>query len=73
MTLATPKLLDALGESAREAGEAILQIVRQGFDVERKTDASPVTVADRAAEAVLLEALRVHAPGKERRYWLTIA
>ncbi|MCJ8190354.1 3'(2'),5'-bisphosphate nucleotidase CysQ [Sphingomicrobium aestuariivivum] len=63
MTLATPKLLDALGESAREAGEAILQIVRQGFDVERKSDASPVTVADRAAEAVILEALRSHAPG----------
>ncbi|WP_265563688.1 3'(2'),5'-bisphosphate nucleotidase CysQ [Sphingomicrobium arenosum] len=61
MTLATPKLLDALGETAREAGAAILEIVRQGFDVERKTDASPVTVADRAAEAVILEALRVHA------------
>ncbi|MCJ7421916.1 3'(2'),5'-bisphosphate nucleotidase CysQ [Sphingomicrobium astaxanthinifaciens] len=63
MTLATPQLLDALGETAREAGEAILAIVRQGFDVERKSDASPVTVADRAAEAVILEALRMQAPG----------
>ena len=62
MTIANEPLLDALGETAREAGEAILAIVAQGFDVERKTDASPVTVADRAAEAVILESLRRHAP-----------
>ncbi|WP_265570291.1 3'(2'),5'-bisphosphate nucleotidase CysQ [Sphingomicrobium nitratireducens] len=55
--------LDALGEAAREAGEAILEIVRRGFDVERKGDQSPVTEADHAAEAVLLAALARHAPG----------
>lgn len=56
-------LLDALTETAREAGEAILTVVRRGFDVERKADSSPVTQADRAAEAVILDALARLAPG----------
>ena len=30
------KLLDALADASREAGEAILEIVRRGFDVEPK-------------------------------------
>jgi 3'(2'), 5'-bisphosphate nucleotidase len=57
------RLLDDLGEAAREAGEAILQIVRRGFDVEVKADASPVTEADRAAELIILAALARAAPG----------
>ena len=51
------KLLDALAETAREAGEAILTIVRRGFEVESKHDTSPVTEADRAAELIILAAL----------------
>jgi 3'(2'), 5'-bisphosphate nucleotidase len=56
-------LCDDLAEAAREAGEAILAIVRRGFDVELKTDASPVTEADRAAEFIILAALARAAPG----------
>ena len=63
MTIASAALLDQLGEAAREAGEAILEVVRRGFDVERKRDDSPVTEADRAGEAVLLAALARYAPG----------
>src|SRR5207248_1876575 len=57
------KLLDALAETAREAGEAILTIVRRGFEVESKRDTSPVTEADRAAELIILAALAQAAPG----------
>ena len=35
-------LIDTLGVAAREAGEAILEVVRRGFDVESKRDSSPV-------------------------------
>ena len=56
-------LIDDLADAAREAGEAILQVVRRGFDVEAKRDASPVTEADRAAELVILAALARAAPG----------
>jgi 3'(2'), 5'-bisphosphate nucleotidase len=56
-------LLDELSLAAKEAGEAILEIVRRGFDVESKQDTSPVTEADRAAELVILSALARSAPG----------
>ena len=57
------RLVDALAEAAREAGEAILTMVRRGFEVEAKHDTSPVTEADRAAELVILAALARAAPG----------
>ncbi|MBV9529263.1 3'(2'),5'-bisphosphate nucleotidase CysQ [Sphingomonas sp.] len=57
------RLVDDLAVTAREAGEAILTIVRRGFDVEAKSDSSPVTEADRAAELVILAALARLAPG----------
>jgi 3'(2'), 5'-bisphosphate nucleotidase len=57
------QLLNHLADSAREAGEAILAIVRRGFDVEAKRDSSPVTEADRAAELIILAALARAAPG----------
>jgi 3'(2'), 5'-bisphosphate nucleotidase len=57
------RLLDDLAEAAREAGEAILEVVRRGFEVEAKRDASPVTEADRAAELIILAALARAAPG----------
>jgi 3'(2'), 5'-bisphosphate nucleotidase len=56
-------LLDPLADAAREAGEAILEIVRRGFEIESKRDSSPVTEADRAAELVILAALARVAPG----------
>lgn len=57
------RLVRDLAETAREAGEAILAIVRRGFDVEDKHDRSPVTEADRAAELIILAALARLAPG----------
>jgi 3'(2'), 5'-bisphosphate nucleotidase len=56
-------LLDELADAAKEAGEAILAIVRRGFEVESKRDSSPVTEADHAAELVILAALARVAPG----------
>ena len=57
------RLLEHIAVAAREAGEAILEIVRRGFDVEHKQDSSPVTEADRAAELIILAALARAAPG----------
>lgn len=57
------ELVDALADAAREAGEAILTIVRRGFEIEAKHDRSPVTEADRAAELIILAALARAAPG----------
>ena len=56
------RLIDEIAEAAQEAGEAILKIVRRGFEVESKPDSSPVTEADRAAELVILAALARTAP-----------
>lgn len=57
------KLLEEISDAAREAGEAILELVRRGFDVETKVDRSPVTEADHAAELIILAALARAAPG----------
>jgi 3'(2'), 5'-bisphosphate nucleotidase len=56
-------LVDQLADAAREAGSAILEVVRRGFEIESKQDSSPVTEADRAAELVVLAALARAAPG----------
>jgi 3'(2'), 5'-bisphosphate nucleotidase len=56
-------VIDQIADAAREAGEAILTVVRRGFDVETKHDRSPVTEADRAAELIILAALARCAPG----------
>jgi 3'(2'), 5'-bisphosphate nucleotidase len=58
-----PALLESIALAAREAGEAILEVVRRGYEVEHKTDSSPVTEADRAAELIILAALARAAPG----------
>lgn len=63
MTSGYAGLVDDLAEAAREAGEAILAVVRRGFDIESKRDRSPVTEADRAAELIILAALARSAPG----------
>jgi 3'(2'), 5'-bisphosphate nucleotidase len=55
-------LLEPLGLACREAGAAIRAVRRKGFDIEQKGDCSPVTEADRAAEAILLAALARLAP-----------
>lgn len=57
------RLLDDVADAGREAGEAILQVVKRGFAIESKRDLSPVTEADRAAELVILACLARVAPG----------
>ncbi|HYI43408.1 MAG TPA: 3'(2'),5'-bisphosphate nucleotidase CysQ [Sphingomicrobium sp.] len=57
------QLLEDIAVAAREAGAAILEIVESGFAVESKEDLSPVTIADRAAERIILDALAKAAPG----------
>jgi 3'(2'), 5'-bisphosphate nucleotidase len=47
---------------AERAGEVIMDVRAQGFDVERKDDRSPVTEADRAAELLIVAGLRAAAP-----------
>ena len=79
-------LLDLAGDLARQAGAIILAIRARGFETLRKADRSPVTEADHAAEAFILERLRRecpaipvvaeeeiaagHAPDRADTYWL---
>jgi 3'(2'), 5'-bisphosphate nucleotidase len=51
-------LLALAAALATEAGKAILEVRSRGFDVLRKEDASPVTEADHAAEAIIVRGLR---------------
>jgi 3'(2'), 5'-bisphosphate nucleotidase len=50
-------LLEGLVVASLEAGAAIWKVFQEDFDVLVKSDASPVTAADTAAEAVILKAL----------------
>jgi 3'(2'), 5'-bisphosphate nucleotidase len=54
----THDLLDKMRAIARRAGAEILEIYRTPFAVEAKADASPVTAADRAAEALIAKAIK---------------
>ena len=57
----SPHLL-SLMKIAHAAGVRIMQIYNGGFEVSHKADASPVTEADIAAEAIILEGLAQVAP-----------
>lgn len=79
-------LLHLAADLARRAGAVILAVRARGFETFTKRDASPVTEADRAAEALILEGLRAatphipviaeeeveagHVPDTGREYWL---
>ncbi len=52
------RLLEAMIAAALEAGRAVHDIYRSGFVVTHKADATPVTAADHAAEAIILARLR---------------
>ncbi len=56
-------LLSLAADLARRAGAAILAVGARGFETLRKSDKSPVTEADHAAEALIAEALRAATPG----------
>jgi 3'(2'), 5'-bisphosphate nucleotidase len=55
-------LLELAADLARSAAEAIMAVRVAGFAVERKRDFSPVTAADRLAEALIVDGLREAAP-----------
>ncbi len=76
------RLLDAVADHARAAGEVILEVYRGVFEVRLKADATPVTAADLGAHALLHRALGALTPGipvlseeqaeipfEERRAW----
>lgn len=56
------ELLSQLREVARKAGSEIMQVYESSIDVNIKTDGSPVTLADEAAERVILNKLESIAP-----------
>ena len=55
-------LVRRLEAPVREAGDCIMQFYKQSPVLDIKADGSPVTEADRAAEAILLPAIRALAP-----------
>ncbi len=56
-------LLEAMIDAAIEAGGAAHRIYLGSFEVQTKADRSPVTAADHASEAIILERLKQAAPG----------
>ena len=59
----SPRLRFAL-DAVRKAGQSTLAHFQTGVTVEYKSDASPVTVADKDAEAILREAINAQFPGE---------
>ena len=68
--------LEILGNLAREAGKAILEVYETDFEVERKEDSSPLTLADRRSHQIIAAGLQSQYPqipvlseeGKEAPY-----
>jgi len=56
------ELVEVIRLAALRAGAAILKVYAQPFEVQHKADASPVTLADALAEAIILDALRQVTP-----------
>lgn len=56
-----PELRPWLIEQARRAGEAVMAVYAQAFEVEAKADASPLTEADMASHQLLRDALAARA------------
>lgn len=54
--------LQTARDLARRAGAVIMEHCRAGFEVERKPGDEPVTVADRAAQELIVEGLRAAFP-----------
>ncbi len=60
---ADPRLLDEMTDIASRAAAAIMRVRENGAAVRTKSDSSPVTEADEAAEAIILEGLASILPG----------
>ncbi len=56
------KLTEYLCDTARWAGESIMDIYSRDFDVEFKADSSPLTQADLASNAIICRALEARFP-----------
>jgi 3'(2'), 5'-bisphosphate nucleotidase len=56
-------ILDLFERLALEAGRSVMAIYATDFAANSKADASPVTAADHAAEAIILAGLRAALPG----------
>ena len=56
------ELLPAIEQLARAAGQLILEVYASDFEVQRKADHSPVTLADQRAEALITSALQALRP-----------
>jgi 3'(2'), 5'-bisphosphate nucleotidase len=61
--LTRPALLEDLTAIASRAAAAILRVQAAGISVRNKSDASPVTQADEASEAIILDGLARVMPG----------
>lgn len=55
-------LLEVARQAAVAAGEAIMRVYAQDFDVRQKADKTPVTEADLAAERIIIERLEAAFP-----------
>lgn len=51
------QLTDAATVIARKAGQRILEVYDRGFDIDTKSDGSPVTTADHLAHSLIIEEL----------------
>jgi len=56
------ELLDAVNQIAQTAGERIMEVYATDFEVEQKSDQSPLTVADMAAHNTILHGLNEITP-----------
>ncbi len=54
--------IEIIRDTARRAGEVILEVYARDFEVETKADDSPLTEADRKANTVIVEALENQYP-----------
>lgn len=55
-------LLPEIARIARQAGTAILEVYAQEFDVTKKSDSSPLTIADMRSHEIIVKALRALTP-----------
>ncbi|MCB1091604.1 MAG: 3'(2'),5'-bisphosphate nucleotidase CysQ, partial [Verrucomicrobiae bacterium] len=54
--------IEFLKDTARRAGDAIMEVYGTAFSVDTKDDSSPLTEADRRSNAVILDALQQRFP-----------
>ena len=64
MTQPCPDLLDTVATIAEQAGRAIMEVYGTDFAVEAKADESPITAADRRANAVIHAGLETLPAGR---------